>query len=129
MNSAETKLQISIMRWWALEYRELGCPNRDLLFHVPNGGQRSKRSAAIFKAMGVRAGIPDLLLAYPRHGYHLLALELKAGRGKMSEAQRDMRGVLIAEANWWVEEVRDIEQAINLFRHYFSDTSEYFAHG
>jgi hypothetical protein len=38
--------------------------NRGLLTyaHVPNGGRRSKAEAGAFKAMGVRAGVPDLLI-------------------------------------------------------------------
>ena len=32
------------------------------MFHVPNGGLRTKHEAAKFKAIGVVAGIPDLVL-------------------------------------------------------------------
>lgn len=35
------------------------------LFHIPNGGGRSKVEAAILKGMGLRAGVSDLLLALP----------------------------------------------------------------
>ena len=31
-------------------------------FHVPNGGWRSPIEAAILKGMGVRAGVPDLIV-------------------------------------------------------------------
>jgi hypothetical protein len=44
-------------------------------FHCPNGGWRSPHEAAIFKALGVKAGIPDLL--FLKAG-KLYALELKA---------------------------------------------------
>jgi hypothetical protein len=46
--------------------------------HVPNGGWRSKAEAGAFKAMGVRAGVPDLLV-WTQGGGHF-AIELKAGR-------------------------------------------------
>jgi hypothetical protein len=54
--------------------------NRGLLAfaHVPNGGRRSKAEAGAFKAMGVRAGVPDLLV-WTQGGGHF-AIELKAGR-------------------------------------------------
>lgn len=53
-------------------------------FHVPNGGLRSKREAALLKAMGVRAGVADLILF---HGGKLYALEIKAPGGRVTEAQ------------------------------------------
>jgi hypothetical protein len=62
--------------------------NRGLLTyaHVPNGGRRSKAEAGIFRALGVRAGVPDLLL-WARGGGHF-AIELKAGRrAVLSDAQ------------------------------------------
>jgi hypothetical protein len=46
--------------------------------HCPNGGRRSKAEAGAFKAMGVRAGVPDLLV-WTQGGGHF-AIELKAGR-------------------------------------------------
>jgi hypothetical protein len=50
----------------------------DYLFHIPNGGKRSKAEAGIFKAMGVKAGVSDLMLALPLHGYAGLWIEFKA---------------------------------------------------
>ena len=53
--------------------------------HVPNGGRRSKAEAGTFKAMGVRAGVPDLLV-WTQGGGHF-AIELKTESGKLSPAQ------------------------------------------
>lgn len=36
-----------------------------IIYHTPNGGRRSKREAGILKAMGVRAGVPDLAIILP----------------------------------------------------------------
>jgi VRR-NUC domain-containing protein len=52
--------------------------------HVPNGGYRGAIEAAIFKSLGVIAGVPDLLLVYSGKIY---ALELKATKGRLSPAQ------------------------------------------
>lgn len=58
---------------------------KDLIFcHVPNGGRRSKAEAGIFKAMGVQAGAPDLVV-WMKGG--TLQIELKAGKGRLSDAQ------------------------------------------
>src|SRR5262245_41656714 len=55
-------------------------------FHVPNGGWRSRVEAAILKGMGVRAGVPDVILIRDAEMY---ALELKAAGGRLSPAQRE----------------------------------------
>lgn len=56
-----------------------------LWFHVPNGGGRSKVEAAIFKGLGVVAGVPDLVLIW---GRGTLLVELKAPRGRLTKSQR-----------------------------------------
>src|SRR5215470_11057860 len=55
-------------------------------FHVPNGGWRSRVEAAILKGMGVRAGVPDVILIRDSEMY---ALEIKAAGGRLSPAQRE----------------------------------------
>ena len=62
---SEDHLQMLIIKWSAFHPI---C--RDYLIHVPNGGRRDIREAAKFKRMGVKAGVPDLVLLYPSGGYH-----------------------------------------------------------
>ena len=54
-------------------------------FHPANGGYRTPVEAAIFKAMGVVPGTPDVICI---KGGQIFGLELKAEGGKLSEAQR-----------------------------------------
>lgn len=54
-----------------------GIPELKLAFHIPNGGSRNKAEAGKLRAMGVRAGIPDIFLPVPRGPYHGLFIELK----------------------------------------------------
>lgn len=79
----ESELQRACVRWFRLQYPGV------LLFHIPNGGKRNAREAAMFKAEGVVAGIPDLFLAEARHGHHGLFIEMKAGRNKPTPEQAD----------------------------------------
>ena len=51
-------------------------PDLELLYHVPNGGSRNKAEASKLRRMGVRAGVPDLVLPVPRAGYAGLYIEL-----------------------------------------------------
>ena len=62
-------------------------------FHCPNGGWCSPVEAAIFKSLGVRAGVPDVLAV---KAGQLYGLELKAPGGRLSEAQRDTIAALEA---------------------------------
>lgn len=65
-------------------------PQLAYLYAIPNGGQRSKATAAKLKAEGVKSGIPDLHLPYARHGFHSLYIEMKVGSNKPSAAQREV---------------------------------------
>ena len=55
-------------------------------FHYPAGGWRSPVEAAIFKSLGVVAGIPDILIIYDGHCF---ALELKTARGRLTPTQAE----------------------------------------
>ena len=53
-------------------------------WHTPNGGKRKPIEAAIFKGMGVRAGVADIIAV---HAGKIFALELKAEGGRPTETQ------------------------------------------
>jgi hypothetical protein len=80
--------QVALFQWADNVRRQF--PELRWLFAVPNGGQRSARTAARLKAEGVRRGVPDVLLDVPRAGYHGLRIELKKpGRHSVSLEQRE----------------------------------------
>jgi hypothetical protein len=54
-------------------------------FHVPLGGYRRPVEAAILKAIGTVAGVPDIICVY---GGRVYCLELKTERGRVSDVQR-----------------------------------------
>lgn len=56
-------------------------------WHVPNGGKRHRREAARMVRLGVRAGLPDLHIAYRGRLY---CIELKTPTGQLSESQKQM---------------------------------------
>ena len=76
-------------------------PEFKWFFHVPNGGTRNIREAVKFKSMGVKSGVPDILLPVSRKGYNGLAIELKAGKNKPSENQLVWIDFL-QNSNWYV---------------------------
>ena len=91
----------------AAQYLDLALPRDAVWFHCPSGGGRSKAEAGIFKAMGVKPGVPDLIIIYDGR---VVAIELKAEKGRLSPAQKDMHarlslaGALVFTA-WRIEHV------------------------
>ena len=62
-------------------------------FHAANGERRDKAAAGRLKAMGVKAGIPDLCVIVSGRP---LFLELKTERGRLSPAQQQCHAGLRA---------------------------------
>lgn len=113
--------QINLMRW--AEYEKGAHPELKLLLHIPNGGSRTKAEAGRFRAMGVKPGVPDLLLPVARGAYHGLWIELKrADGGKTQAAQRGWiaalrdQGYEAVVCHGWVEASETIMKYLNLPR-------------
>lgn len=68
--------------------REPDCPELELFYAVPNGGDRHAATAGKMKDEGVRPGVPDYALPVPRGVYHGLYIELKSLTGSPSREQR-----------------------------------------
>jgi hypothetical protein len=67
----------------------------EFLYHVANGGARTAAEGGIFKAMGVRPGVPDLVFALPvaknqEQASGGLYIEMKApGRSSATTSDQD----------------------------------------
>ena len=85
--NCEDELQIAIRQ--ELDAMAEQDPRLRRFHHSPNGGHRSKREGAVFRAMGVRAGFPDLIYPAPVGGYTGIAFELKTASGRVSPEQDD----------------------------------------
>jgi len=81
--------QSALISWSESQEAMIKYPMLKWLFAVPNGGKRGASTAATMKRTGLKPGVLDLLLLYPSNGYHGLAIELKYGRNKPSQEQRD----------------------------------------
>ena len=69
------------------------------VFHVPNGGKRSKSSAAEMKAIGTKSGVHDLVCPWPTVYSGLFTVEMKAGKGTTSDKQDDFGDFMVAVGN------------------------------
>ena len=82
----ESVEQQALFRW--ADFQCCTYPELELMFHIPNGGSRRKAEAGIFKAEGVKAGVPDLYLPVARGKYHGMFVEMKRLKGsKTSDEQ------------------------------------------
>lgn len=68
-----------------------------LIFAIPNGGHRHPAVAAMLKAEGVKAGVPDLMLPVARKGYNGAFWELKVSPNKPTAPQLQWASKLKAE--------------------------------
>lgn len=80
-HNGEALIQRAILEWFWLVM-----PGA-LIWHIPNGGLRSKREAARLKWQGVVAGIPDLAFVYEGVPYFF---EVKTKGNYPSPEQKDI---------------------------------------
>lgn len=88
MNRPEESLHRAVVQYLNLALRE----NSTFWVHYPSGGRRTKAEAGILKAMGTKAGIPDLIFIRRRDDYwhYIMAVELKSPSGRLSQNQKSM---------------------------------------
>jgi len=86
----EGREQTYIIEWACTAYfkfdDELLCVF-DYLLHIPNGGKRNISEAVKLKKQGVKAGVHDLFLPVPNHGFHGKWVELKVDDNKATKKQ------------------------------------------
>ena len=63
-------------------------PRLQYLFHIPNESVGGRGWLVRNRQMGVKSGVPDLMLPIPRNGYHGLFIEMKTVGGRLSEHQK-----------------------------------------
>lgn len=88
------------------------------MFHIPNGGARSKSEAARFKAAGVKAGVPDIFLPCPRGRYNGLFIELKRIKGGRVSGDQEVYLRELAQMNYAVYVCFGWEQAAKTITDY-----------
>lgn len=82
----EDDLQKACVSWFNMQHRD----KQGLLFAIPNGGKRDAREAKRMKEQGTVSGIPDIELAIPTRYHHGSFFELKVGKNKLTDNQRNM---------------------------------------
>lgn len=119
----EAGTQEALFQW--TQYQQNRYPELKLLYHIPNGGKRDAKTAIALKRQGVKAGVPDLHLPVARGGYHGLYIELKVGKNKATELQKEwiadltQQGYLAVVCYGWQEAAEQLVNYLEL------DTARY----
>ena len=111
----EHALQTRCVRWFRLSFPDMV----HNLFAVPNGGYRTKTTAALMKAEGQLAGVADLILLKRKGSCGALLLEAKVKGNYQSETQREWQKRI--EADGYIYRVfHSLEEFIQIVTEYLN---------
>lgn len=114
---SEDTEQINVIQW--AEWNTGRYPELKWLHHCPNGGSRNKQEAVKFKQMGVKAGVSDLCLPYPKGIYCGMYIEMKFGNNRRQESQKEFLHDMAAVGHFVVT-CYSAEEAIKAIEEYLS---------
>lgn len=107
----EEPIVISIANYLRLQFG-------GIFWHTRNEGNDAPQYRHRLKAMGVLAGVPDLTLLWSVNGsIRVLFIEVKAQKGRLSDAQEDLIAKLKA-IGFPCEVVRSVDDVVKLFHVY-----------
>lgn len=112
---SEDTEQINVISWAAWQGGKY--PELKWLHHIPNGGSRSKAEAVKFKQMGVKSGVSDLCLPYPKGIYCGLYIEMKYDKGRCQSSQKEFLTDMAA-AGHYVATCYTAQDAIDVIEEY-----------
>ena len=72
------------------------------IFHIPNEGKRSLKSALTLKRMGLKNGVPDIFVSVPCGQYHGMYIEFKSAKGKLTTDQQEFLSDALAKCYYTI---------------------------
>lgn len=114
LRSEDTE-QINVIQW--AQWNAKSYPELKWLHHCPNGGSRNRAEAVKLKQMGVKAGVSDLHLPYPKGIYCGLYIEMKFGEGRQQPSQKEFLKDMAA-AGHFVTTCYSAEAAVGVLEEY-----------
>lgn len=113
----ESEVQKAVIEWAeCIPYKKRKLA--DYLHHSANGGERNLLEAKKFKAMGVKAGYPDLTLDIARQGYHGLRIELKRSEKEDPSDKQKERLDMLTEEGYFAIVCKGVDQTILVISNY-----------
>ena len=116
-NRSEEHEQARLIQWASRPAVRAIAPELAFLFHTPNGGKRDAFVGAQMTALGVKRGVPDLLLPLQRNGHTGLAIEFKSLTGTTTPHQDAFLSYLRSQG-WHTAIARTAEQGQHILAQY-----------
>ncbi len=90
-------------------------------FHPANGGSRNAIEGVKLKRMGVKRGVPDIILPMARKSYHGLVIELKRVDGSLADLSVEQADWLdwFKGQGWFTDVALGFEEAKRIILEYF----------
>jgi hypothetical protein len=114
----ESAEQAVVIRWCL--WHESRWPELRWLFAVPNAAKRTKFERGLNLDLGMKAGVPDLILPVPRGTYIGLAMEMKRVGGRGPSELQEMWLDGLASMGWRTQTCWGANEAIDLITSYMS---------
>lgn len=95
-----------------------------LYYHIPNEAKRTPAVAKWLQKLGMKKGVPDLCICEPRGKYHGLYIEMKFGKNKPTDSQKQWLRDLV-NRGYAVSICYSADSAIKVIRHYMSQGDSY----
>ena len=111
----ENSIQSAFFSWCAAMSRQM--PELDLMHSIPNGAHKSRFAQRLYKATGLKSGVPDVSFPVARCGYHGMYIEFKTSTGRTSPAQKVWIASL-REQGYLVPLCRDWKRAADIVTAY-----------
>jgi len=78
------------------------------MFAIPNGTYKSQRASGMFKAEGLKAGVPDLFFPIANKYYHGLFIEMKKRPKILNSGKKSFAWIKVSkEQEEWVQKLRN----------------------
>lgn len=84
--NSENELQATFFEW--IELKAKLDHRLDAVFAIPNGSNKGFAARQVFKATGLKSGVPDVFVAVPVNDHNGLFIEFKTSKGKISDSQK-----------------------------------------
>ena len=116
----EEQHQRDVVEWFYWQYPQfaglLAAFNNSEYVSDP---KKRKMVGAKRRAIGVVAGMPDLILLLPRAPYHAYFIEMKTLKGKLSDKQKSQH-IILKKAGYKVDTAYGFEHASLLIKDYIA---------
>lgn len=119
---SEQMIQKEVVAWCRANATDR--PELAYIYSQPNEGRRDQSRG--WRDMGMKAGVPDLILPVPSGDYGALYLELKANENDLTTGQWTTM-MMLRDAGNAVDVAWSAEQAIFVLRNYLDDPDSFLS--